>query len=151
MPDSNNDPLDKLPATLEERVEHFRSRMRRFHDYSLRAHRIYFWLNSAVVLAGLIVAPAITIVALSHHSLAAAILGGVMTVLLGIQAAFKLGEHSRHWESMHNRAKIARGRLEGATVRDENLLASMIQSWEELRIDFLEGLPAPAKLEDKQS
>src|SRR5207249_346303 len=93
------------------KLDAFRTQLKGFLDYSWRKHRLHFWLNALIVLAGILLGASVILVGALNYGLQAAVLGAVISFLLGVQNAFKFAERANLWEIKHNEAKEIRDRL----------------------------------------
>lgn len=136
-----NDPFDaKLEYLREEQIQSFL-------DYSWRMRTIYVWLNGSFVIVGLSLAGAVTISGLIGQPPLPGILGAAVTVLLGIQNAFRFARRANVWEMKHGEAKTIRDCLRYQVTNEEEFHKA-VDRWIAFREGLLQSLPGIRGLDD---
>jgi hypothetical protein len=132
--------LLKLKDSLEKKIQGFLD-----HSWSLR--RRHFWLNALVVVLGLLLSAGVTLTGALDMTEIAPFMGAAITVLLGIQNAFKFAEKATLWEAKHGEAKDLRDRL-NYKARTADDFQSLVDSWLVLRKELTAEMPKVGKLEE---
>jgi hypothetical protein len=127
-------PLDKekLDALIVQTVK--------FLDYSWKQRGIHRWLNIIVVVLGIGLGAAITLTAAWGCPLAIGLMGAAISVLVGLQNAFKFAEFAIFWEAKHNQAKVMRDSLR-YKVRNDEQFQTVVDAWLEFRRSMIEEMP----------
>jgi hypothetical protein len=98
--------------SFEAKIEFLRDQqVQGFLDYSWRMRRRYHLINTVVLIAGIALSAAVTVVGTLGEAPYAGILGAGITFLLGIQSAFRFSQKANVWEVKHGEAKMIRDRL----------------------------------------
>jgi hypothetical protein len=129
-----------------ERLRAFQTQLDSFLAYSWRKHRLHFFLNSALVIVGLGLGASVILLGALNWGLPAAVVGAVMSVLFGVQGAFRFAERSNLWEVKHNDAKVVRDRVRYLVQTDADFRA-VVDSWLTLKKGLLDELPRATGLE----
>jgi hypothetical protein len=123
-----------------DKVDMLKTQVSNFLRYSWRKCCLYFWLNVAIVLTGIVLGSSITLVSAFGYSHLAAVFGAAIACLLSIQGTFKFAENARLWETKHNEAKEVRDRLR-YKVDTEDDFQLVVDAWFKLKNELLEQMP----------
>ena len=135
-----------MDAPDADRLRGFQTQLDSFLAYSWRKHRLHFWLNAVVVVTGLMLGASVILLGALNWGLLAAVLGAVMSVLFGMQGAFKFAERANLWEIKHNDAKNVRDRVR-YLVRSDAELREIIGDWLALKKGLVDEMPRVTGLE----
>jgi len=97
----------------DKQLDHLFSRVENYLSYTWKKHKLNKYINFVVVVAGLLVSVSIAYVGLkaAENSQLAGSLGILMTILVGLQGAFKFGDKAIHYVNLHTEAKDIRDQL----------------------------------------
>jgi hypothetical protein len=127
--------LDKLKAQVQG-----------FLDHSWRKHRLQFRMNVVTVLVILTLGGAVTLLGAFDYGHWSAVVGVAISVVVGIQNAFKFGEKAALWEAMHREAKEVRDRL-NYKVRTEEEFQAVLEQWLSVRRALPANMPGVGEVQ----
>ena len=138
----------KYDDPFENKLNYLRDeQIQGFLDYSWGMRNVNLWLNASFVIVGLLLAGAVTVSGLIGQPPLPGILGAAVTVILGIQAAFRFAQKANLWEMKHGEAKVIRDRLR-YQVNNEADFCNAVEHWISFREGLLQSLPGVRGLDD---
>lgn len=130
----------------EIQKEHLKARIDSFLDWSKNNQKKNMYINTFLILLGLMSSSLAGYFGLTGDAKSAGILGLVITLLISLQNAFKFNDKSIVYLNMHNEAKNLRDELYYEPNGDEHVI-SVSKKFMSLKSNGLDALPKDTNLD----